>query len=105
MRTFRATAAVSDVPGTTQSVDFYQLGTMGRLVDMPGMIALSLDCFFLMEPIISCLLYEGYGYAEVDAKKQKDWRLLLDSYLTARTTVLKRLFILVDARWGYVPWG
>lgn len=42
----------------------------------------------------------GYGFANVNSKLQKQWACLLSDYMTAHKTVLKRLFVLVDARWG-----
>ncbi|CDJ48551.1 GTP-binding conserved hypothetical domain-containing protein, putative [Eimeria brunetti] len=72
------TAAVSRRPGSTQELFFFKAGS----------------------PCCLCLVdLPGYGYAEADAAKRLQWTEMSLYYLKARPN-LKRVFLLVDARWG-----
>ncbi|CDI78256.1 GTP-binding conserved hypothetical domain-containing protein, putative [Eimeria acervulina] len=72
------TAAVSRRPGSTQALFFFKAGS----------------------PCCLCLVdLPGYGYAEADAAKRLQWTEMSLFYLKARPN-LKRVFLLVDARWG-----
>ena len=71
-------ARTSNTPGRTQELNFFDVGRppVVRLVDMPG-----------------------YGFAEAPKDMVKRWRFLVNDYLRGRA-VLKRAFVLVDARHG-----
>ena len=69
-------ARVSNTPGRTQQLNFFDLGGELGLVDMPG-----------------------YGYAAVSKSKIADWTLLIESYLRGRAS-LQRIYLLVDGRHG-----
>ena len=72
----RDLARTSKTPGRTQLINFFDLRTGGRLVDLPG-----------------------YGYAKVPGEMQRHWRKLMSSYVEARAA-LTGLVIVVDARRG-----
>ena len=67
-------ARTSATPGKTQTINFYLVNDQFYLVDAPG-----------------------YGYAEVNKKKQKKFGLMMEDYLTNRKN-LKQVFMLVDFR-------
>jgi GTP-binding protein len=69
-------ARTSNTPGRTQQLNFFNIGDMFQLVDMPG-----------------------YGYAKVSKSKIKNWVKVLENYLKGRST-LRLTLILVDARHG-----
>ncbi|BBN07815.1 GTP-binding protein [Marchantia polymorpha subsp. ruderalis] len=72
-------ARTSDKPGLTQSINFFTLGTQLCLVDLPGY---------------------GFAYAKVQIKE--DWEQLVKEYVASRPN-LKRVCLLVDAKWGLKP--
>ncbi len=67
-------ARTSATPGKTQTINFYLVNNQFYLVDAPG-----------------------YGYAQVNKKKQKKFGLMMEDYLTSRKN-LKQVFMLVDFR-------
>ena len=67
-------ARTSATPGKTQTINFYLVNNQFYLVDDPG-----------------------YGYAQVNKKKQKKFGLMMEDYLTSRKN-LKQVFMLVDFR-------
>ena len=67
-------ARTSATPGKTQTIKFYLVNDQFYLVDAPG-----------------------YGYAQVNKKKQKKFGLMMEDYLTNRKN-LKQVFMLVDFR-------
>lgn len=71
-------ARASNTPGRTQELNFFDVGApaLFRIVDMPG-----------------------YGYAKAPVATVKKWRFLINDYLRGRA-VLKRVFVLIDARHG-----
>ena len=69
-------ARASNTPGRTQEINFFALGDVKFLVDLPG-----------------------YGYAEAPVAVVAKWQALLKSYLAGRAN-LRRAFVLVDARHG-----
>jgi GTP-binding protein len=69
-------ARVSKTPGRTQLVNFFELGSGQRLVDLPG-----------------------YGFARVPDAVRAEWRGLVDAYFRARQS-LAGLFLTVDIRRG-----
>ena len=69
-------ARVSHTPGRTQELNFFDLGTRARLVDMPG-----------------------YGYAKVSKDKVLAWQQVMRDFLRGRAT-LARVFVLIDGRHG-----
>ena len=71
-----ALARVSNTPGRTRQLNFFDLDNRLLLVDMPG-----------------------YGYAEASKADIKRWEKLIDAYLSGRPT-LARVMVLVDARHG-----
>ena len=54
-------ARVSNTPGRTQLLNFFELPTAGRLVDLPG-----------------------YGFAKAPRSVRDDWGVLIDGYLASR---------------------
>ncbi len=71
-------ARTSNTPGRTQELNYFDVGTPPklRLVDMPG-----------------------YGFAKAPKDIVKKWRFLINDFLRGRQ-VLKRTFVLIDARHG-----
>ena len=69
-----ALARVSDTPGRTRQLNFFDLGGRLTLVDMPG-----------------------YGYARAGKAIKADWQGLMFDYLRGRPT-LRRVILLLDAR-------
>lgn len=67
-------AFVSKTPGRTQTINFFDLGGRGRLVDLPG-----------------------YGYARVPQEVRAQWDQLVGGYLGARGS-LAGVVVLMDAR-------
>lgn len=72
----RALARTSQTPGRTQSLNFFEIEGLLRLVDLPG-----------------------YGFARAPKTKAYDWNRLVRDYLRGRAT-LRRLVLLIDARRG-----
>jgi GTP-binding protein len=70
----RALARVSNTPGRTRQLNFFDLGGRLTLVDMPG-----------------------YGYARAGKAVKQDWQGLMFDYLRGRPT-LRRVMLLLDAR-------
>lgn len=69
-------ARVSDTPGRTKEINFFNLGGVMMLTDLPG-----------------------YGYARAPKKLVAQWTKLIFSYLRGRST-LRRVMLLVDGRHG-----
>ncbi|EFC45022.1 predicted protein, partial [Naegleria gruberi] len=69
-------ARVSSTPGHTKRINYFNMHDMLYVVDLPG-----------------------YGYAEGNKEKIKGWNTVLRQYCT-ENTVLRRVFILLDARYG-----
>ena len=69
-----ALARVSQEPGRTRQLNFFDLGGRLTLVDMPG-----------------------YGYARAARTVKQDWQGLMFDYLRGRPT-LRRVLLLLDAR-------
>ncbi len=67
-------AFVSKTPGRTQTINFFDLGGLGRLVDLPG-----------------------YGYARVPQEVRSQWDQLVGGYLGSRHA-LAGVVVLMDAR-------
>ena len=72
-------AFTSKTPGRTQTINFFDLGTRGRLVDLPG-----------------------YGYAKVPHAVRAQWRDLVGGYLASRDT-LAGVVLVMDARHPLTP--
>jgi GTP-binding protein len=70
----KALARVSNTPGRTKQLNFFELGERLVLVDMPG-----------------------YGYAQAAKSVKEDWQGLMFNYLRGRPT-LRRVVLLMDAR-------
>ena len=75
----RRLAFSSKTPGRTQTVNFFDLGQGGRLVDLPG-----------------------YGYAKVAKTERAKWEGLVSSYLNSRST-LAGVVVIMDARHPMTP--
>jgi len=69
-------ARSSNTPGRTQQINFFDLGGMMYLVDLPG-----------------------YGYASASKEKIHAWNEMIRGYLRGRLT-LKRVCVLIDSRHG-----
>jgi GTP-binding protein len=67
-------ARVSNTPGRTQLLNFFELPTAGRLVDLPG-----------------------YGFAKAPRSVRDDWGVLIDGYLASREC-LRGLVVVMDSR-------
>jgi len=72
-------AFVSKTPGRTQTINFFNLGDRGRLVDLPG-----------------------YGYARVPQAVRAEWDQLVGGYMSSRST-LAGVVVLMDARHPFTP--
>ncbi|MEE9552596.1 MAG: ribosome biogenesis GTP-binding protein YihA/YsxC [Gammaproteobacteria bacterium] len=70
----RRLARISKTPGRTQQLNFFELDSHKRLVDLPG-----------------------YGYAKVSAKIQQHWRTTLNRYFECRHS-LTGLILIMDIR-------
>jgi GTP-binding protein len=70
----RALARVSNEPGRTRQLNFFDLAGRLMLVDMPG-----------------------YGYARAGRAVKQDWQGMMFDYLRGRPT-LRRVMLLLDAR-------
>jgi GTP-binding protein len=81
-------ARTSNTPGRTQSLFFYA-------PDVP-------DAAPDAMPPIALVDMPGYGYAKAPKKTVETWTRLIHAYLSGRA-LLKRVFILVDARHGLKP--
>lgn len=75
----RMLARVSNTPGRTQALNYFDLGGVLVLVDMPG-----------------------YGYAKAPKDLVAAWQGLVDAYLRGRSE-LQRLVLLIDSRHGLKP--
>ena len=73
----KALARVSNTPGRTQQLNFFNLADYLHIVDMPG-----------------------YGFAKVSDSTRQEWEYLIGSYLRGRPT-LRAVFVLVDSRRGW----
>jgi GTP-binding protein len=67
-------ARVSKTPGRTQLINYFDVPSLGRLVDLPG-----------------------YGYAKVPEAMRRSWAQLVGGYLQAREN-LRGLIVLMDIR-------
>lgn len=67
-------ARTSSKPGKTRTINFYNIDSKFRLVDLPG-----------------------YGYAKVSKAEKSKWDKLINEYLHQREN-LKEVFLLVDIR-------
>lgn len=72
----KALARTSNTPGRTRELNYFRVGDMLHIVDMPG-----------------------YGYARAPKAQVKGWNDLIHAYLRGRPQ-LKRVFLLIDARHG-----
>lgn len=72
-------ARTSRTPGRTQQINFFDLGGVLMLVDLPG-----------------------YGYARASKRQVAGWTRLVHDYLKGRA-VLRRVCVLIDARHGLKP--
>jgi len=74
--TLSAAARSSDTPGKTKSLNFYDIDSRLRMVDLPG-----------------------YVFAFADESMVETWNRLMDEYLTTRPN-LKCIFVVIDSRHG-----
>jgi GTP-binding protein len=72
----RTLARISNTPGRTRQINFFDLGGRLMLVDLPG-----------------------YGYAEASKSAVKSWTSLVRYYLRTRAA-LRRVCLLIDSRHG-----
>jgi GTP-binding protein len=75
----KALARVSNTPGRTQQINFFDLAGRLMLVDLPG-----------------------YGYAAAQKRAVANWTKLIEHYLKGRAG-LRRVLVLIDARHGIKP--
>lgn len=71
-----ALARVSRTPGRTQLINFFEVGSEQRLVDLPG-----------------------YGFAKVPESVRRNWLALMQHYFDVRESLVG-LMLIVDARRG-----
>jgi len=76
-------ARTSNTPGRTQELNIFDVGDPAR-------------------PVLRLVDLPGYGYAKVSRSKVASWTRLFTDYLRGRA-VLKRAFVLIDARHGAKP--
>lgn len=69
-------ARASNTPGRTREINFFDLGGVLRLVDLPG-----------------------YGYARASKRDVEAWTRLTSAFLRGRAA-LRRVIVLIDARHG-----
>lgn len=72
-------AYFSKTPGRTQTINFFDLGGLARLVDLPG-----------------------YGYARVPQSVRAQWDALVGGYLRTRASIAG-LVVIMDARHPFMP--
>lgn len=72
----KSLAKVSNTPGRTRQLNFFNLVNRLVLVDLPG-----------------------YGYAKISASERKHWSDVIVKYLKGRVE-LRRIFLLIDSRHG-----
>ena len=72
-------ARASNTPGRTQEINFFELGDLRYLVDLPG-----------------------YGYANAPLAVVEKWQRLLKNYISGSPN-LRRAFVLIDSRHGIKP--
>jgi GTP-binding protein len=72
----KTVARVSQTPGRTREVNFFNLGGKLMLVDLPG-----------------------YGYAKASRSLAQEWQTLAFAYMSGRATLV-RVALLIDARRG-----
>jgi len=72
----KSLARTSNTPGRTQQLNFFNLGDVMMLVDLPG-----------------------YGYAKASKKEVDQWNALIRDYLRGRQPLL-RVCVLIDSRHG-----
>ena len=75
----KSLARTSNTPGRTQEINFFTMGDVHYIVDLPG-----------------------YGFAEAPVDVVRKWQQLLKTYLSGRPN-LRRAFVLIDARHGVKP--
>ena len=75
----RALARTSNTPGRTREVNFFDVGGLCYLVDLPG-----------------------YGYAKASKMDAAKWNKMTEAYLLGRAS-LKRVYQLIDSRHGLKP--
>jgi GTP-binding protein len=75
----RRLAFFSKTPGRTQTINFFELGGRGRLVDLPG-----------------------YGFARAPRALRAEWDRLVGGFLARRGT-LAGVVVLMDARRPFTP--
>jgi GTP-binding protein len=75
----KALARTSNTPGRTRELNFFDLNSQLRLVDLPG-----------------------YGYARASKKEVAAWQGLIKDYLRGRPN-LRRVCMLIDSRHGLKP--
>jgi GTP-binding protein len=75
----RRLAFFSKTPGRTQTINFFELGGRGRLVDLPG-----------------------YGFARAPRAVRAEWDRLVGGYLAERRS-LSGVVVLLDARHPLTP--
>src|SRR3984957_3028574 len=75
----KTVARVSQTPGRTRQINFFNLGGKLMLVDLPG-----------------------YGYAKASKTLAMEWQALIFAYLAGRAT-LRRVVLLLDSRRGLMP--
>lgn len=70
----KSLAKVSNTPGKTQTINFFDINQEWHLVDLPG-----------------------YGFARISKKQRKDWESMIERYFVLRKP-LQCAFVLVDLR-------
>jgi len=105
-----AKAIVSDKPGETRRITFYQLGskilTNAENIDVNQNKRLPNSSNKSKNNVknkMSIVLVDlpGYGFAYASEEKSQEWKELMNHYITNRGKSLKRILFLIDARHGF----
>lgn len=67
-------AKVSQTPGKTQLINFFEINESWHMVDLPG-----------------------YGYAKTSKKNREEWQQMINQYILKRANLVC-LFVLIDSR-------
>eukprot|EP00551_Chaetoceros_affinis_P005512 CAMPEP_0203669490 /NCGR_PEP_ID=MMETSP0090-20130426/5854_1 /ASSEMBLY_ACC=CAM_ASM_001088 /TAXON_ID=426623 /ORGANISM="Chaetoceros affinis, Strain CCMP159" /LENGTH=572 /DNA_ID=CAMNT_0050534193 /DNA_START=1 /DNA_END=1719 /DNA_ORIENTATION=- len=102
-----AKAVVSDKPGETKRITFYQLSSQIIIEQEQQHIQTTNNQKgknknnggYKMSLVLTDL--PGYGFAYTSEERAKEWRDLMTSFLVNRDKSLRRILLLIDARHGF----
>jgi GTP-binding protein len=85
-------AAVSNTPGETKRITFYQLSSY--VLDSASTTNRKKVSLVLVD-------LPGYGFAFANEEKASSWKELMKEFILNRGSSLKRILMLIDARHGF----